>query len=284
MNVEKHNKPNLTKIFLTLSPIGYLVSVISLTIHEFGHIWVSRLFGSISNKLYIAPNVVGSASWHTVEEISTTQRNLITMGGPAVEIAFGFFGFVLAVVLAKRSQHWLVGALAGGSLMTVAYGGGYVLISPILKWGDGYALINRGVPVYAFVIFGLLLGLAMISLFPIAIELLSEYFHISSFLSIWLILMGFMLVPQLYALPKAILFFPDHVTRKLIYVGVISIASLLLAILINTFAGKSEQKSSSPTRQIKPAAIILLWALAILTEVGYTYIFGLQGERLPLFS
>ena len=285
MALKTNTTPTPTRVLLALIPFTYISGTISLVIHEvIGHAWVSRWFGSVANSFYVAPGVVGYASWRNPDGVTLVQRNIITLGGSVSGMLFGLGLFFLAICLSRRSQHWLHGMLAIGGALSFGNDAAYLLISPIIKWGDGYSLLNNGVPVYAFVIFGILSMAFLLGYFvPKAVKMVADYYALTSFWQIWAIFASVLMVPYLYEFPKAYFFFQEHFSRKVIYLGVAFILSPIISFIAFKSPIISDERRMPATREMPVWGVLVIWGIAILMEIGFTAYFGLNMEMKPLF-
>jgi len=273
------------RVLLALIPFTFISRILSLVIHEvIGHAWVSRWFGSAANSFYVAPGVVGYASWHNPEGVTLLQRNIISVGGSASGMVFGLGLFLLAVLLARRSPHWIHGMLAIGGALSFGNDAAYLLISPLIEWGDGYSLLNNGVPPYAFVLFGLISMTFLLGyMIPTAVNLLSSYYAVSSFWRVWAIFISVMIAPYIYEFPKAYFFFQEHFSRKIIYLGLTVFLSPIISFVAYKSPIISRARHASTTREMPAAGVLLIWSIAIFMEIGFTAYFGLNMEMKPLF-
>jgi hypothetical protein len=186
------------RILFAFVPLAYITSTLSTTVHEFGHAISSKLMGSTSNGIYIAPGVVGYASYHIKYGVSIDQRNFILISGPWAGMVFGIILFIIALLLARKTRHWIVGMLAIAGALSIADDASYLTVSPIIKWGDGYELLLNGVPGYVFVIFGIVMAALVFGvLAPISFKLLEGYYPTTSFKQIFLALILVLVIPQL---------------------------------------------------------------------------------------
>jgi len=174
--------------------------------------------------------------------------------------------------------------LAIGGALSFGNDAAYLLISPLIEWGDGYSLLNNGVPPYAFVLFGLISMTFLLGyMIPTAVNLLSSYYAVSSFWRVWAIFISVMIAPYIYEFPKAYFFFQEHFSRKIIYLGLTVFLSPIISFVAYKSPIISRARHASTTREMPAAGVLLIWSIAIFMEIGFTAYFGLNMEMKPLF-
>lgn len=280
-----NNNSTPIRILLALVPFTFISGTLSLVVHEvIGHAWVSRWFGSVENSFYVAPGIVGYASWNNPDGVTLVQRNIISAGGAVSGMVFGLGLFLLAVLLARKSQHWIHGMLAIGGALSFGSDAAYLAISPLIEWGDGYSLLRNGVPPYVFVIFGVVSTSFLLGIFiPRAVKMLSSYYDATSFLRAWAVFAAVMIVPYFYNLAKAYLFFQEHFPRKVIYLCLTLVLSPLIGFVVYKSPLLSKNHQSPATRKMPATGVVVLWVIAVIMEIGFTLYFGLNMEMKPLF-
>ena len=266
------------KLALALPASQFVLGTLGLIVHELGHGLTAVLLGGTFVRWYLAPAVVGYATYQMpVDSIYADHiiSGLITAGGVFWTILFwGITAMIVNYELYRR-QNFILSSIALGSVWGISSELAYIGIGPIIKWGDGYELAQEfslWVPVTSVILlalFWVLFG------FPFLARTLRPYANLDTGPRLWAFLIAAMLPNALYATLKAEIFFPEHTERKLIFM-----AATIIGLIVITFVGWPLTRNQWRDPGVRPVYLsgwttLVLVFLVVAVEFAAAWYFGL---------
>jgi hypothetical protein len=251
-----------------------LVSLLRLTLHEMGHAVVAIMLGGQFAGWYLAPGVVGYCWWREVPpEIQRWGQPLITAGGTIATTVLGSVLFLAAVLVRQRWSGWAAFTLALAGVFFLSYDLLYLAAGPLIRWGDGLALLRAGVPAPVLYGLGLLGGLFLVLVgLPFVLRAMAPFLPVRTIPQVGAALVALILPLFLYGVLKTGLLYPELRTTSLAQFGAVLAGLPALAVPVWLVRGRPAAAAQRILPAWVPAGLALLWVAVEILCVSY---FGL---------